>query len=303
MKPRGTFLISVLLACALGIAPAWGADFVLYSQNLLRFGQGSKNPTKCQAMTTEAATADIMVIQELMTSAYPTVFPCAVPPGFSYLSFGPLGSSSYKEFYGFLWRSTQSGTHPLVQYTNNCRQASNAGCTNLPNNDYVRPPTALLFTVQTSSKNFAIWIGDIHSVYGKTVTPRRLEATEAGTFFQSLRNAVISGVTTPTGGWPTIIAGDWNLPVRNSAGTLDSGFDWLTTQRASGEPAAIATSLTKNGAAASSPYDHIIYNWVTSGHGITLSNVQLNPVSYVSWPDWRRDVSDHLGVQAEVTVQ
>jgi hypothetical protein len=293
MKPRGTFLISVLVACALGIAPAWGADFVLYSQNLLRFGQGSKTATKCSAMATEAAIADIIVIQELMTSAYP----CTVPAGFTYEKFGPLGTTSYKEYYGFLWRSTGSVGHPTIAYTSNYRQASQS--------DYMRPPAAMLFQVTTSgspTKVFNVWIGDMHSIFGKTITGRRDEATEAGNFFQSLRNAIISGVTTPTGGWPSIIAGDWNLPIRNSAGTVDSGFDWLAGQNASGDPASTATSLTRAGAA-SSPYDHIIYNTVTASHGITLSNVQLNPLSNLNWPTWRQNVSDHVGVQAEVTVQ
>lgn len=290
MKPRGTFLISVLLACALGIAPARAADFVLYSQNLLRFGQGSRTATKCTAMTNAALGADIIIIQELMTAAYP----CGTAPtNFTFQSFGPLGTTSYKEYYGFLWRSTGSIGHPTVAYTSNYRQALQS--------DYMRPPAAMLFQVTTSSvpaKVVYVWIANIHSVYGKTITPRRDEATEAGNFFQLLRTAVISGQTN----WNTIIAGDWNLPVRNSAGTLDSGFDWLTARQASGEPASTATSLTRAGGA-SSPYDHIIYNVVTSGHGITLSNVQLNPLSNLNWPNWRRDVSDHLGVQAEVTIQ
>jgi hypothetical protein len=306
MKPRGAFLIVVLLACMLDIATAWASDFVLYSQNMLRFGHGSRLAEQCQAITNEAATADIIVIQELMTSGYPclTLSGGSVPAGFQFQSFGPLGAGTYKEYYGFLYRTTQVFLHPVVQYQGQCRQGGNGVCTNPFTGDYavyVRPPTALLFRVtRTTGTSFDIWIGDMHSVFGKTVGGRQNEATAAATFFQSLR----TDGTPPDGGWPTIIAGDWNLPITNSSGTVNDGFTWLGGQNAAGLPTNIATSLTRAGEE-SSPYDHIIYNVVTGSpaHGITLTNVVRKPILDTEWPTWRQNVSDHLGVQAEVTVQ
>lgn len=296
MPQRPRLLISVVLVALLGLGgwPAWSADFVLLSQNLLRFGQGSKTAQKCQALENKAADVDIILIQELMTAAYP----CAsVPADFTFMSFGPYGTTSYKEYYGFLWRSTQSGAHPKIEYTTYYHAASQS--------DYMRPPTAMLFKVTrqpSTGGTFLIWVGNMHSVFGKTISGRRDEATKAGNYFQGLRTMVVGTDQPPTGGWPTLIAGDWNLPVTNSAGVVDSGFSWLAGQNAAGLPTNIATSLTRAGGA-SSPYDHILYNTVTGGHGVTISNVQLVPLNQNDWPTWRQTVSDHLGVQAEVTVQ
>src|SRR6202035_1231365 len=134
------------------------------------------------------------------------------------------------------------------------------------------------------------------------VGPREDEAKAAAPFFQSLR----TDGTPPVGGWPTIIAGDWNLPITNSSGTtVNAGFTWLAGQNAAGLPTNIATSLTRDGDDVSSPYDHIIYNVATGppAHGIPLPNVVRKPILDTEWPTWRQNVSDHLGVQAEVTVQ
>ena len=286
MKPRGAFLILVLLACVLDIAPAWAFDFVLYSQNTLRFGHGSRLAEQCQAITNETATADIIVIQELMTSGYPclTLLGGAVPTDITFQPLGlgvpealrALGTTSYKEYYGFLYRSTTTpqSTHPSVQYLGRCQQGGNGACTNPFTGNYavyVRPPTALFFQVTTSTgRMIHVWIGNMHSIYGKTVQGRRDEATEAKNFFQRLRAATVTGATTPPGGWPTIIAGDWNLPITSSSGTVNAGFTWLSGQNAAGLPTNIATSLTRAGEE-SSPYDHVIYNNVTGSPARTAS--------------------------------
>lgn len=296
---RVLFLACAVLASTVGIVPAWAeSDFVLYSQNLLRFGQGSNTTQKCQAIIDEAAVADIIVIQELMTAYYPCLTPAGsstYPTGFSFLSFGPFGTSSYKEYYGFLWRNTSSGTHPKVEFQHNCIAPDCQGSKSV----FARPPTAMLFKVTTTTKVFYIWIGNMHSVFGKTVAGRQIEASAAGDFFSVLRNWTYPAITPPAGGWPTIIAGDWNLPITDSTNTVTNpGFSWLTNQAAAGKPTNVATSLTRAGAA-SSPYDHILYNTAT----VTLSaQVTLNPPQPGQWPDWRQNVSDHLGVQVQVSV-
>ncbi|MEJ0024803.1 MAG: hypothetical protein WDN01_02145 [Rhizomicrobium sp.] len=296
MKPRAAFSIVVLLSSLAAGAPACAADFVLYTQNLLRFGHGSRTANKCQAMENASASVDIILIQELMVPAYPCT---SVPAGFSFRGFGPLGTSSYKEYYGFLWRSTASTGHPVIAETSYSQQASQSV--------FIRPPTAMFFKVTTTAgKVHYVWIGNMHSIFGKTVSGRQYEATQAGTFFQSLRGMTVGTQTPPTGGWATIVAGDWNLPITDSAGTtVNAGFTWLqaSTVNAWGLPTNTVTSLTRAGAG-SSPYDHMLYNTLlTSGTGVTLSSVTLNPPNNTDWPNWRRDVSDHLGAGAEVTIQ
>lgn len=276
------------LALASGAGHALAQDFILHTQNLLRFGQGAtanKN-AKCTALNTISANVDIIVIQELMQADYPC---SAVPTGFKWESYGPLGPNSYKEYYGFLWRNVPRTNGPTIT-DGALIDSANAS-------SFMRPPYATFLFIQPHGKTvkYGIWIANIHSIWGKGVSPRKAEATAAAVFFSALKKSPAGSTQPPKpNGFPVIIAGDWNLPARNKYGTTNSGFDDLVSAGASIEPN-VPTSLTKAGKG-SSPYDHFAFTYSS----LKIATPTLYPVP-TSWATWRSTVSDHLGVQVGVT--
>lgn len=300
--------ISLLCISFLITSAAYASDLVVYSQNMLHFGQGAAAVTasQCAAIDTMSATADIILIQELMTSDYPckdASKKTKLPVGFSFASWGPLGPSTYEEYYGFLWRSTASIGKPKIEDLDADESAPGA---------YMRPPHALAFKVTRAGggSNFIMYVGNMHSIYGtKGVKPRQDEATLAGNFFTTLRNkAKIGTVNKPAQGWPVIFGGDWNIPVAYKNNTLNPGFAWLTAANAEGTPTNVATSVTKAGKL-SSPYDHFIYNKVINysgtDHGITIDSLNYNPASSSSGTlaTWWSTTSDHRGIYVGITVK
>lgn len=281
------FAAAVLAFASIAASPA---DFIIYTQNLLHFGQGgaAKTQAKCDAVDTVSQSVDVIVIQEVMQQAYP----CAsVPAGFSWEAYGPLGATTYKEFYGFLWRNTPRSGGPTI--------ADGGYYLSAASGSFARPPHAILLSVTPHGKTTAyyMWIGNIHSVFGTSVSARRAEATATATFFSALQGTGAEDVSVPAGGFPVIIAGDWNLPARSKNGKLNPGFEALSTAGAGIEPN-VPTSLNAAGSP-SSAYDHFVF----TAAKITLSNVMRHPANSSDWPSWRDTVSDHLGVVAEVTVQ
>lgn len=290
MKLRSISTIIFATVLAFASTTASSVDLIIYTQNLLHFGQGgnAKTQAKCEAIGTASQNVDVIVIQEVMQQAYP----CAsVPVGFIWESYGPLGATSYKEFYGFLWRNTPRSDGPTINDGGYYLSAAPGS--------FARPPHAILLSIKPHGKTttYNIWIGNIHSVFGDSVSARQEEATAAATFFASLKIAAAGSISVPAGGFPVIIAGDWNLPARAKNGKLNPGFEALAATGAGIEPN-VPTSLNSAGSP-SSAYDHFAF---TSAK-ITLSNVMRHPLNSSDWQSWRDTVSDHLGVAAEVTVQ
>jgi hypothetical protein len=268
------------IAVLLGAVPASAADFILYSQNILRFGHGKRTATQCAAIGSHILTVDIILIQELMVSTTPCT--ASVLPGtYVWKALGPYGAGSYYEYYGFLYSSTARASGPKVSLGPKTAAANP--------NSYSRPPQGILFEIipngQTTAKR--VWIANFHAVWGKNgITPRRNEATAASTFA-----TFMAGMQDSTTGKPystnVIVAGDWNLPA------TDSGFNGFTNNTYSIQQTAL-TSIARSGAMSQS-YDHFAVSpTITVG---TVSTVGAgNPTT------WRQTVSDHLGVQMEVTL-
>jgi hypothetical protein len=260
--------------------PASAYDFIIYTQNLLRFGHGSKNANKCTYIDTQMGNVDVAIFQEVMVNS-PTPTCTAVPGTVGWQTLGPFGNGSYKEYYMLMYRSTARTGGPTIAYSGNYANATAS---------YMRPPVAWLLTVTPngSSTPKSVLVGDFHTVWGKTVGGRRTEVTNAAGFYTGLKTQVFGTTAPPSGGYSVIIGGDWNLP------TTDSGFGALGTAGAVTEPN-LASSLTRAGAQ-SQPYDHFSHTPT-----MTLGNMTLYPPS-ASWVWWRQNVSDHLGVTAEVTL-
>jgi endonuclease/exonuclease/phosphatase family metal-dependent hydrolase len=281
-------VLALVLAAPLCPAAVQGQSFVLLTQNVLRFGHGKRLKTQCEAIATAALTADIIVLQEVMKPGYPCIgtnnskdVDLPLPPGFRYETSGAKGKSSYKEYYGILYRTTVG---------NNVTIAWDSTADAFVNSDkFMRPPYAVRFRVTDAAavggQPCKVWIVNFHAVFGETIGGRRDEAKQMKTVYTTLR-----GID------PLVImAGDWNLPAN------DEAFGWVGAANNATIQPIFATSLTADGVP-SSAYDHLVYP----------SNA--NPPSVIITPataymgtrqglDWRTNVSDHMGVRANVTLR
>ena len=282
LRTKGGALFCAIVALAalvLTAAPARAQDFKIYSQNLLRFGHGSRTATQCSEVGAHIPTVDIILIQELMKSATPCT--SSVLPGtYVWRPVGPYGRGSYLEYYGFLYSSTPRTGGPTVALG-----AVTAGAVG----NYIRPPQGLLFDITPNGSTTVkhVWVANAHLLWGgSSPGPRRAEAALVAGFFTYMETLQDSNGLVYSAN--VIIGGDWNLPA------TDQGFGNLTTAGATIQPN-VPTSLNRTGAT-SQPYDH----FVTSGT-VTLTNIATFAGSGTML-QWRQDVSDHLGIQADVSL-
>ncbi|MEP9358776.1 endonuclease/exonuclease/phosphatase family protein [Sphingomonas sp. KR3-1] len=284
------FLCALALAGALLPAAATAQSFTILSQNMLRFGHGSRLLAQCNAITTASATVDIIVLQEVMQPGYPCLTAnnkkgvnVPIPTNFAYVTSAAKGRSSYVEYYGILYRTN---TRNNMQIT-----LSGSDDTLSTTKTFMRPPFGALFQVTntTNAKACSVWVVDIHSIFGKVASDRQYEATQMKTVYQNLMAKKTGSV---------IVAGDWNLAA------TDSGFSWVATNNASIQPN-VLTSLTATGAP-SSAYDHA----VNTLNSTTPPSVTISQTTSGSWvymggmtgANWRKNISDHMGVIADVSL-
>jgi len=288
-------LLFVIAFCICGSAVA--QELKVRSQNFLHLGWGTATvkANKCSALSEMMKASDVIVVQELMQNTDP----CSTQTTANNFTFiantTALGNSSYKEHYGFYITNKKTAYNTTVKYTNDIVAATGK---------FERKPHAIALEVADQGTppgpTRYIWVGNIHSIFGKRVKQRYDEATEAKNFYNQLRAAKIKGAApTAPAGWPVIIAGDWNIPVKKSNGTYTTGFSWLgaATNPALGTPEIAPTSLSAK-AKRVSAYDHFIYSSLTLALGSI--SVERSP-GYTTDLDWRQKVSDHLGIVAEVT--
>jgi hypothetical protein len=276
----GLVLVAVLVFSA---AAASAQDFRIYSQNLLRFGHGSRTATQCAEVGAHIPTVDIILIQELMVATTPCTNVTLIPGTYVWVSPGPYGRSSYKEYYGFLYSSTARTNGPTI--------APAAGPVMLgAGAGYMRPPQGILFQVTPhgSTNPKYVWVANAHLLWGgSNPRDRRAEATALALFFtqmQTLQNAATGQAYSAN----VIIGGDWNLSA------TDQGFGNLTTAGATIEPN-VQTSLNRTGGL-SQPYDHFVHSGT-----VALANIATFSGSGTV-QQWRAGVSDHLGIQADVSL-
>ncbi|WP_417521878.1 endonuclease/exonuclease/phosphatase family protein [Marinobacter sp.] len=292
------------ISCALFLLVSFAANGSAYaqelkvrSQNFLHLGWGTATVklNKCAALSQMMQSSDVIVVQELMQSTDPCQTQTTTN-NFRFIADAtPLGNSSYKEYYGFYITNKTTSYNTTISYTGDLAIATGK---------FERIPRAIALEVNDNKTAPAttsyVWVGNIHSIFGKRVKQRYDEAIEAKKFYNQLRAEKIKGSSpTAAAGWPVIIAGDWNIPVKRSNGSYTTGFAWLgaATNPALGEPEITPTSLSAT-AKRVSAYDHFIY----SSTNLTLSSVQVERSSgYLTDIAWRQNVSDHLGITAEVT--
>jgi endonuclease/exonuclease/phosphatase family metal-dependent hydrolase len=286
---RRTIRFALALAAIAFPAAAQAQSFTILTQNVLRFGHGSRLLNQCNAITTVSATVDIIVLQEVMTNGYPCLtgnnnkgVNVAIPANFAYITSGAKGRSSYVEYYGILYRTNQRNNQQITLQGTNDTLSTTA--------TFMRPPYAARFQVTdnstTTPKSCSVWIVDIHSIFGKTLAGRQAEAAAMRGIYTTLM---------ALGNGSVIVAGDWNLPANDA-----TGFGWVGTNNAQIQPN-VLTSLTTAGTP-SSAYDHAVNTSnSTTPPSITLSGI----ATYYgggTMAQWRTAVSDHMGVTANVAL-
>jgi endonuclease/exonuclease/phosphatase family metal-dependent hydrolase len=291
MHAKRAALASVLAGMLLPAA-AQAQSFTILSQNMLRFGHGSRLLNQCNAITTASATVDVIVLQEVMRSGYPCLaannnkgVSVPVPPNFAYITSAAKGRTSYVEYYGILYRTNQRNNQQITLLGQDDALSTTA--------TFMRPPFAARFQVTdnstTTPKSCNVWIADIHSIFGNTLAGRQAEAA-------AMRNVYANLMARNNGS--VIVAGDWNLPADDA-----TGFSWVGTSNAAIQPN-VLTSLT-NAGLPSSAYDHAI----NTSNATTPPSVTITQIG-TSWTytggrtgaDWRANVSDHMGVIANVSL-
>lgn len=177
-----------------------------------------------------------------------------------------VGEDSYKEFYGFVWK------------TENVSMNSAIGFYPEVANEFKREPYAAEFTMGSFTFTFAI----IHVVFGDSISERRAEVShldEVYNYYQGL-DAVKNDV---------IIGGDFNLPVDDPAFTILSVDDMKYAI-----PATQFTTIGQTGLVSS--YDNMFFSKYTDEAGVSgvLDFTKDNHAQI------RTTVSDHLPVWIEI---
>lgn len=284
--------LALALAAWLLPAAAQAQTFTILSQNMLRFGHGSKLLAQCNAITTASATVDIIVLQEVMKSGYPCLTAnnnkgvnVPVPPNFAYITSAAKGRTSYVEYYGILYRTNQRNNQQITLLEENDALSTTA--------TFMRPPYAARFQVTNNAPQTPVscdvWIVDIHSIFGNTLQGRQAEAA-------AMRNVYTTLMALNNGS--VIVAGDWNLPADDA-----TGFGWVGTNNAAIQPN-VLTSLTSTGAP-SSAYDHAINtsnNTTPPSVTIAQTGGSWTYTGAMTGAAWRAAVSDHMGVIANVSL-
>lgn len=289
MRERCILLLILVIASVALPTAAAAQTFTILTQNMLRFGHGQRLLAQCNAIDAVSGSVDIIVLQEVMTSGYPCLkanntknVNGTIPANFSYVTSAAKGRSSYVEYYGILYRTTPRNNQQIALLGQNDALSSTA--------TFMRPPYGAQFSVTDNSsmvpKTCNVWVVDIHSIFGKAKSGRQAEAASVQNIYANL---MASGNTS------VIVAGDWNLAADDV-----TGFGWVAGKNAAIQPN-VLTSLTTSGVP-SSAYDHAIN---TSNVGAvpttTLSNIALYYGGF-SMQTWRTNVSDHMGVKADVTL-
>jgi hypothetical protein len=294
-----TLVVALVLAAASQSA-TWAQDFVLHSQNMLRFGHGKKILTKgtqnqrrmffqCQEFTKLMADADIILVQEYMLN---NENPCGTPGTHQWRVRETPASGSYKEYYGFLSAAAPRVANntvvgPKVVYVPNADKRASG--------TFLRPPWALMYEITPlkATQSKYVWVVNFHTRFTGGIGLRQAEVKAMGTFFQQLQKASVGSNAAPKGGWSAIIGADWNLE------STDGSFSWVpkwdSTKKAS--PYLVPTGLTSLNAngGLSSPYDHFVFSDL-----VGYTTVEILPSTNLI--DWRKYVSDHLGIRAQVVL-
>ena len=297
-----------LLAAAVLLPTAASADFLVVSQNGLHLGQDSRGVPGYVANKNAfirdlghwqgSALPQMTFLQEVMSQADKD----ALKPAGGSVNFSELkGNSSYLERYADILVNDSGATLAIVCHVDTAKLVS-AGAT------VQRPPEATLISDSSSGSEKLVWFLDYHATFGKGgPKARRGEIAEIGNIVEALTAAVPAGC--PRTSANAVIVGDWNM------NATDPAFATLAANAGFGKPSFapnVKTSLNAQGRT-TSPYDHFI--WDDNLVQVTLAALPAQSVcstrvavvagvlTPTSYPAFRRNCSDHVGIAAVVKVR
>jgi exonuclease III len=195
------------------------------SWNLKRLGHGKKRMDLVARMV---ATADVAVLQEVMTPAGVQRLLAYLPGWTAAISPRAVGRGGYAEHYAVLYRRDRVSR--LRAYTVDDRA-----------DQFAREP----YVVCLKARAFDFCVITIHVVFGRTVGPRNSEIEALGPLLDRLMR------TSRERDW--IVTGDFNRPARAGCWSPLEARGWIMTTRASA-----LTSLSARGY--SNDYDHLLIN-------------------------------------------
>lgn len=263
MKILRNFLI---LALMLLQGFAFASDIIVGTWNVKRLGHGQKQ--NYEALAEIAQRMDIIALQEVMTESglerLEKTLERRTGESWSTMASHAIGSSSYKEFYAFLWRDK------AVEYDEGAVVFLDSG------DRFIREP----FSAQFKSRrdNSKIAIATVHILYGKGISDREPEIRELSEYW-----------TWFTGLYPEaehILVGDFNLDPKHGAWqSLKAYARPLVTSGAS-------TLSSTNGHFANL-YDNV---WVANNSQLKISGagiINFPKILGFSHEVSRASVSDH----------
>lgn len=264
------YLISLILCCLLltnSIAIA--SDIIVGTWNIKRLGHGDKQ--NYEALAEIGQRMDLIALQEVMTEAGLARLERAIEKrtgeSWSTMASHAIGSSSYKEFYAFLWRDN------AVEYDEGAVVYLDRG------DRFIREP----FSAQFKSKrdNSKLAIATVHILYGKGVSDREPEIRELSQYWQWF-----------TGLYPDaehMLVGDFNLDPKHPAWqSLKAYAKPLVTSGAS-------TLSSTNGRFANL-YDNI---WVAKNNRLKIAStgiINFPAILGFNHEISRASVSDHAPI-------
>ena len=269
-------IIAPLLICAAAAFPSLSfADSVVGSWNVMRMGHGEKKDFSSLAKV--ASHFDILSVQEVMTEEgfeelRERLTQMTGMPWDGMVS-AARGRGSYKEMYGFLWRSDRiTSVENAVTYLD-------------PGDLFEREPFAATFT---DADGLRFVLTSVHSIYGKTEERREAEAAALGQYYAWLQENFP--------GIPVFMAGDFNLKPTNDAWRAMRGVARPALTKGA------STLSSKNGKYANL-YDNIWIPLSGSLFGVTVADAGI--FAYpdylgVSHEDARERVSDHAPVWVRI---
>lgn len=263
---------AIFAVCGLLSLSVLASDIVVGSWNIQRLGHGEQK--SFAALAAIASKVDLLAVQEVMTEDGITQLEKALEKqtgeSWSHLVSHAMGSSNYKEMYGFVWRdSAVSYLDGAVVYLDK-------------NNYFAREPYSARFKSNRDHSELAM--ATVHIVYGKSIKDRTPEIKALAEYWQWLADIYPNT--------PLVLAGDFNLDQKHEAwDPLKKLAKPLLNSEKNG-----ASTLSKTTGKFANLYDNI---WVERDTLLAIKEAQV--IDYPKLIGWdhsksRKHVSDHAPI-------
>lgn len=250
------------------------SESVVASWNLMRLGHGDKK--NYEALAVVASHFDVISVQEVMTEeGFSEMISQMNNAGGSWegMISTAKGRYSYKEFYGFIWR-----TDRIVSVENAISYLD-------PGDLFEREPFAATFT---DVDGLRYVMTSAHSIYGDSQDRREAEAIALSEYYQWLQ-ASFPGI-------PVLMAGDFNLKPSNPAWSAMKGISRPSITDG-------ATTLSTIDGKFANLYDNIWVPLSAGLHGSSISEAGIFDFPSfleITHEDARSSVSDHAPVWVRI---